>query len=189
VLGKSDFKMLLKWRLKMLKYKEELLKAQAPPVDEEELLAAQAAEAAAAKVPEKELTEEEKNALIREELAQLRANLLAKKKREKKKVRGVCPRLCVCVCMCVNAWRIPSSPCATVRGHDEGLTLLDSRYAPRVSLRPPIPSCLSPPWQRWSIWAAHARLQCVCIGAQNPKPPSLARLPSRCESVLEQTGY
>ncbi|KAJ0390410.1 hypothetical protein ATCC90586_011064 [Pythium insidiosum] len=81
VLGKADFKMLLKWRLRMVKYKEELLKAEAPEEEQEE----QEEEKPAGKEEEKELTEEEKNALIREELAQLRASQLAKKKREKKK--------------------------------------------------------------------------------------------------------
>jgi hypothetical protein len=67
-----------------------------------ELLQAAAAVAAAKDVPEADakgddtcstelptmtpMTEEEKNAAIREELAQLRANVLAKKKRQKKKV-------------------------------------------------------------------------------------------------------
>ncbi|KAJ8558818.1 hypothetical protein ON010_g8631 [Phytophthora cinnamomi] len=36
VLGKADFKNLLKWRTRMLKYKEELLKAEKPEEDEEE---------------------------------------------------------------------------------------------------------------------------------------------------------
>ncbi|GLD93750.1 hypothetical protein PINS_up002355 [Pythium insidiosum] len=82
VLGKADFKMLLKWRLRMIKYKEELLKAEAPE-EEEEKEEPKPEE----KEEHKELTEEEKNALIREELAQLRASQLAKKKREKKKDR------------------------------------------------------------------------------------------------------
>lgn len=66
----------------MVAYKAELLKAEAP---EEE-----AAEPAkpAKKEEHKELTDKEKDALVREELAQLRANLLAKKKRDKKKVCG-----------------------------------------------------------------------------------------------------
>ncbi|TMW64196.1 hypothetical protein Poli38472_012818 [Pythium oligandrum] len=81
VLGKADFKMLLKWRLRMVKYKEELLKAEAPEEEVEEVKAVVETEAP------KELTEAEKNALIREELAQLRATQLAKKKREKKKER------------------------------------------------------------------------------------------------------
>lgn len=90
--------MLLKWRLKMLKYKEELLKQNAP----EELVAEPTP--APVKEPERELTEKEKDALVREELAQLRASALAKKKREKKKVRHVfrvqacwCAGVCVCV--------------------------------------------------------------------------------------------
>ncbi|KAF0701291.1 Aste57867_8220 [Aphanomyces stellatus] len=78
VLGKGDFKNLLKWRTKMQVYRDELLKADAP--DEE------VAEPVAPAAPV-ELTEEEKNAAVREELAQLRANVLAKKKREKKKER------------------------------------------------------------------------------------------------------
>lgn len=89
VLGKSDFKMLLKWRLKMLKYKEELMKASEPEVADDKTLDEAPPEdgSAVVKDHEKDLTEEEKNSLIREELAQLRANLLAKKKREKKKER------------------------------------------------------------------------------------------------------
>lgn len=88
--------MLLKWRLKMLKYKEELLKQNAP----EEAVAEPTP--VPVKEPERELTEKEKDALVREELAQLRASALAKKKREKKKVRiSVCASVCECV------WRIP----------------------------------------------------------------------------------
>lgn len=123
VLGKSDFKMLLKWRLKMLKYKEELMKASEPEVADDKTLDEAPPEdgSAVVKDHEKDLTEEEKNSLIREELAQLRANLLAKKKREKKKVRLVCS-----ACVHFHVWRIPSSPCPLF-GHDEGLTLLDSR--------------------------------------------------------------
>ncbi|KAI9989836.1 hypothetical protein PInf_020123 [Phytophthora infestans] len=80
VLGKSDFKSLLKWRTRMLKYKEELLKAKKPEEEKEE-------EEKPEKEPERELTEKEKDALVREELSQLRANVQAKKKREKKKER------------------------------------------------------------------------------------------------------
>ncbi|RHY87782.1 hypothetical protein DYB37_006194 [Aphanomyces astaci] len=77
VLGKGDFKSLLKWRTKMQKYRDELLKAAAPEEDVDVL--------PVEPTPARELTEEEKNAAVREELAQLRANVLAKKKREKKK--------------------------------------------------------------------------------------------------------
>lgn len=92
VLGKADFKQLLKWRLKMIKYKEELLKQEAP-VDE----SAEPEAPVVTKEPERELTEKEKDALVREELAQLRANVLAKKKREKKKVRSSdeCVQWCI----------------------------------------------------------------------------------------------
>ncbi|CAK4074171.1 unnamed protein product [Aphanomyces euteiches] len=78
VLGKGDFKNLLKWRTKMQVYRDELLKADAPEEEDTEIVPAPAP---------KEMTEEEKNAAVREELAQLRANVLAKKKREKKKER------------------------------------------------------------------------------------------------------
>ncbi|KAE8911681.1 pre-rRNA processing protein [Phytophthora fragariae] len=80
VLGKADFKHLLKWRTRMLKYKEELLKAEKPEEEEEKPKEEE-------KKPELELTEKEKDALVREELTQLRANVQAKKKREKKKER------------------------------------------------------------------------------------------------------
>lgn len=89
----------------MIKYKEELLKQDAP-----EDTAADAA-TMDTKEPERELTEKEKDALVREELAQLRANVLAKKKREKKKVCGFIQ--CI-LCMHVNGmlvWAHPSSPC------------------------------------------------------------------------------
>ncbi|KAF1776014.1 S-adenosyl-L-methionine-dependent methyltransferase [Phytophthora cactorum] len=67
VLGKGDFKSLLKWRTRMQKYKEELLKAETPEDEKEE-------EKPAQKEPERDLTEKEKDALVREELSQLRAN-------------------------------------------------------------------------------------------------------------------
>ncbi|OQR84526.1 rRNA methyltransferase [Achlya hypogyna] len=82
VLGKGDFKNLLKWRTKMQTYRDELLKAakgEEEAAEEEAVVATIQANV--------EMTEEEKNAAIREELAQLRANVLAKKKREKKKER------------------------------------------------------------------------------------------------------
>ncbi|KDO24228.1 hypothetical protein SPRG_09864 [Saprolegnia parasitica CBS 223.65] len=82
VLGKGDFKSLLKWRTKMQVYRDELLKA---AQGEEEVAEEEAVVATI--TANVELTEEEKNAAIREELAQLRANVLAKKKREKKKER------------------------------------------------------------------------------------------------------
>ncbi|RHY42486.1 hypothetical protein DYB34_001906, partial [Aphanomyces astaci] len=78
VLGKGDFKSLLKWRTKMQKYRDELRKAAAPEDEDVDVLPVEP-------TPARELTEEEKNAAVREELAQLRANVLAKKKREKKK--------------------------------------------------------------------------------------------------------
>ncbi|RLN59800.1 hypothetical protein BBJ29_003926 [Phytophthora kernoviae] len=81
VLGKADFKHLLKWRTRMAKYKAELLKAEHPEEEDEK------AKVEEVKEPERELTENEKDNLVREELSQLRANVLAKKKREKKKER------------------------------------------------------------------------------------------------------
>ena len=77
----------------MVAYKEELLKQEQP--DEEAVVESASVEAEAPR----ELTEQEKDQVVREELAQLRANLLAKKKREKKKVCCVCG---VCECMCVG---------------------------------------------------------------------------------------
>ncbi|POM70493.1 Ribosomal RNA large subunit methyltransferase J [Phytophthora palmivora] len=65
----------------MLKYKDELLKAEKPDEEEDEKPKEEEKE------PERELTEKEKDALVREELSQLRANVQAKKKREKKKER------------------------------------------------------------------------------------------------------
>lgn len=88
MLGKGDFKTLLKWRTRMQKYKEELLKAENPEEEEKE------GKPQEAKEPERELTEKEKDSLVREELSQLRANVQAKKKREKKKV-SMCVNLCV----------------------------------------------------------------------------------------------
>ncbi|DAZ93005.1 TPA: hypothetical protein N0F65_006574, partial [Lagenidium giganteum] len=85
VLGKADFKNLLKWRLKIIQYKEELIKAQAPEKDEEEAAEASDDEDKEDAKPDRELTQAEKDALVREELMQLRANVLAKRKREKKK--------------------------------------------------------------------------------------------------------
>ncbi|EGZ15593.1 hypothetical protein PHYSODRAFT_561340 [Phytophthora sojae] len=82
VLGKADFKNLLKWRTRMLKYKKELLKAEKPEDDDEGEKPKEES-----KEPERELTEKEKDALVREELSQLRATVQAKKKREKKKER------------------------------------------------------------------------------------------------------
>jgi hypothetical protein len=66
----------------MVAYKAELLKAEAP--EEESAESAKPAK----KEEHKDLTDKEKDALVREELAQLRANLQAKKKRDKKKVCG-----------------------------------------------------------------------------------------------------
>ncbi|RLN98100.1 hypothetical protein BBJ28_00005919 [Nothophytophthora sp. Chile5] len=86
----SDFKHLLKWRVRMAKYKSELLKAEEPEDDDEKVKPEEVKE------PERELTEKEKDALVREELAQLRANVLAKKKRDKKKV--CCCSECLYLC-------------------------------------------------------------------------------------------
>ncbi|EEY58054.1 rRNA methyltransferase, putative [Phytophthora infestans T30-4] len=96
VLGKSDFKSLLKWRTRMLKYKEELLKAKKPEEEKEE-------EEKPEKEPERELTEKEKDALVREELSQLRANVQAKKKREKKKERERKQKLRIRAALGMNA--------------------------------------------------------------------------------------
>ncbi|CAI5736107.1 unnamed protein product [Hyaloperonospora brassicae] len=97
VLGKSDFKSLLKWRTRMLKYKEELLKAERPEeVDAED-------KPVNPKEPQCVLTETEKDALVREELSQLRANVQAKKKREKKKEREQKQKLRLRAAMGMNA--------------------------------------------------------------------------------------
>ncbi|ETK92771.1 ribosomal RNA large subunit methyltransferase J [Phytophthora nicotianae] len=97
VLGKADFKNLLKWRTRMLKYKEELIKAENPEEEEKE------EEKPAEKEPERELTEKEKDALVREELSQLRANVQAKKKREKKKERERKQKLRIRAALGMNA--------------------------------------------------------------------------------------
>ncbi|KAI9914827.1 hypothetical protein PsorP6_007928 [Peronosclerospora sorghi] len=97
VLGKADFKSLLKWRLRMIKYKEELLKAEKPDETND------VNELPAAKKPERELTEDEKDALVREELSQLRATVLAKKKREKKKERELKRKLRIRAALGMNA--------------------------------------------------------------------------------------
>ncbi|KAG3202781.1 AdoMet-dependent rRNA methyltransferase [Phytophthora cactorum] len=96
VLGKGDFKSLLKWRTRMQKYKEELLKAETPEDEKEE-------EKPAQKEPERDLTEKEKDALVREELSQLRANVQAKKKREKKKERERKQKLRIRAALGMNA--------------------------------------------------------------------------------------
>lgn len=122
----------------MIKYKEELLKQDAP----EE--AATDAAPVVTKEPERELTEKEKDALVREELAQLRANVLAKKKREKKKVCGciqcmlyqvVC-MLCVCV-VCLYG-RIPVVLVTNSSLTCCGINPPDSRYAPILNSQSPI---------------------------------------------------
>eukprot|EP00644_Phytophthora_capsici_P011472 jgi/Phyca11/550505/estExt2_Genewise1Plus.C_PHYCAscaffold_370249 len=97
VLGKADFKNLLKWRTRMQKYKEELLKAEQPEEEEKE------DEKPEEKEPERELTEKEKDALVREELSQLRANVQAKKKREKKKERERKQKLRIRAALGMNA--------------------------------------------------------------------------------------
>ncbi|KAG7385655.1 AdoMet-dependent rRNA methyltransferase spb1 [Phytophthora pseudosyringae] len=97
VLGKGDFKSLLKWRTRMLKYKEELLKAEKPEEEEDEEVKP------AQKEPERDLTEKEKDALVREELSQLRANVQAKKKREKKKERERKQKLRIRAALGMNA--------------------------------------------------------------------------------------
>ncbi|KAH7474360.1 AdoMet-dependent rRNA methyltransferase spb1 [Phytophthora ramorum] len=96
VLGKGDFKSLLKWRTRMQKYKEELLKAENPEEEDEK-------EKPAEKEPERDLTEKEKDALVREELSQLRANVQAKKKREKKKERERKQKLRIRAALGMNA--------------------------------------------------------------------------------------
>ncbi|RLN02450.1 hypothetical protein BBJ28_00006242 [Nothophytophthora sp. Chile5] len=97
VLGKADFKHLLKWRVRMAKYKSELLKAEELEDDEEKEKPEEVKE------PEHELTEKEKDALVREELAQLRANVLAKKKRDKKKDREKKQKLRIRAALGMNA--------------------------------------------------------------------------------------
>jgi AdoMet-dependent rRNA methyltransferase SPB1 len=74
--------------MKMVQYKEELLKTEAPEEEKEEetMKMQQEQDAKEVEASKEELSEKEKDQLVREELAQLRANLLAKKRREKKKV-------------------------------------------------------------------------------------------------------
>lgn len=82
VLGKADFKHLLKWRLKMIGY-QKLLQQSAT---KEEPAGAISVENVKDDAPTSEKPDSE--TMIREELSQMRANTLAKKKREKKKVRN-----------------------------------------------------------------------------------------------------
>ncbi|KAL7692206.1 putative calcineurin-like phosphoesterase domain, ApaH type [Plasmopara halstedii] len=96
VLGKGDFKSLLRWRSRMVKYKEELLKAERPEEKTEDKNISE-------KEPQLELTEEEKDALVREELSQLRANVLSRKKREKKKERERKQKLRIRAALGMNA--------------------------------------------------------------------------------------
>ncbi|KAL0592578.1 hypothetical protein ABG067_000142 [Albugo candida] len=81
VLGKADFKHLLKWRLKMIGY-QKLLQQSAT---KEEPAGAISVENVKDDAPTSETPDSE--TMIREELSQMRANTLAKKKREKKKDR------------------------------------------------------------------------------------------------------
>lgn len=79
VLGKSDFSYLLKWRKKMLAYRQELMKEEEGESEEEE------------QEPEPELTKEEKEELeerkLDEQLKDLRTKQKLKVKKEKKKKR------------------------------------------------------------------------------------------------------
>nr|CCA23812.1 rRNA methyltransferase putative [Albugo laibachii Nc14] len=81
VLGKADFKHLLKWRLKMIEYQKLLQSTASNEVGPTEAVSVEEAETD--HISEKPDSE----TMIREELSQLRASSLAKKKREKKKDR------------------------------------------------------------------------------------------------------
>lgn len=142
----------------MVAYKHELLKAEDPKDAEIVVEAAPEKE-----VETKELTDKEKDALVREELAQLRANVQAKKKREKKKV-------CVCLmheCACLyirglrsipRLWAYPSSPCHICSFGMFRINPPDSRYAPISNSRLPISASLSPRDQcdGRSIWVGQS---------------------------------
>ena len=84
VLGKGDFKSLLKWRLKMREYRDSLLAAgdESKKQAEEEKAAA-----AAAKANRKPLTPEEEENEIQAEIRKLQEEKAAKGKRERKKER------------------------------------------------------------------------------------------------------
>ncbi|EGC31172.1 hypothetical protein DICPUDRAFT_57851 [Dictyostelium purpureum] len=71
VLGKNDFSKIIKWRKAMAEYKEKLDNPEEEETKEPE--------------PERELTQEEKDALLDTELEQLKENLEKKRRKEKKK--------------------------------------------------------------------------------------------------------
>ncbi|CCI49772.1 unnamed protein product [Albugo candida] len=96
VLGKADFKHLLKWRLKMIGY-QKLLQQSAT---KEEPAGAISVENVKDDAPTSEKPDSE--TMIREELSQMRANTLAKKKREKKKDREKKRKLRVRVALGMN---------------------------------------------------------------------------------------
>ncbi|CAM9642649.1 unnamed protein product [Chrysoparadoxa australica] len=86
ILGKGDFKSLLKWRLALREYRAELLKAGEESSEEEEKVVL----SLAAPVP---LTEEEQEQKIQDEIKDLRLQMLAEKKRDKKKARAAAAKL------------------------------------------------------------------------------------------------
>lgn len=122
----------------MAAYKSELLKAEAPEVTQEDDTQTEPEE-------HKELSEMEKDSLVREELAQLRANLLAKKKREKKKVCCLSLRLCILYVVYValeSAHGPGRIPVVLAINSSFGMYRInppDSRYAPIL-----IPDSFSP---------------------------------------------
>ncbi|CAM9283832.1 unnamed protein product [Discosporangium mesarthrocarpum] len=85
VLGKGDFRQLVKWRLKLVKYRDELLAAaeeRKHGKEEEE-----------SEDEEEEKTEEEKEEDVQEEIKTLQLRALAEKKRLRKKEREAAARL------------------------------------------------------------------------------------------------
>ena len=96
VLGKGDFKSLLKWRLKMREYRESLREAGGEAkkmTEEEEKHAAAAAAVAEEKRRKRSLTPEEEEEEIQAEIRSLQEQRAAKSKRERKKERERVARL------------------------------------------------------------------------------------------------
>ncbi|CAM9446618.1 unnamed protein product, partial [Hapterophycus canaliculatus] len=88
VLGKGDFRQLMKWRLRMVKYLEELKALEGGSDDEGEDGGGE--EGGGATVP---LTEEEKEEEVQAEIRALQLKALAERKRSRKKEREAAARL------------------------------------------------------------------------------------------------
>jgi AdoMet-dependent rRNA methyltransferase SPB1 len=90
VLGRADFKGLLRWRLKMVAYKEDL---EAPPAAEDGDGADEGNDKSTGARTAPTLTEEEEEDAIQEEIEQLKMDASQKKRREVKKTRRLAAKL------------------------------------------------------------------------------------------------